>query len=172
LGVLPDITVLGKIIGGGMPVGAYGARYEIMKWVSPEGPMYQAGTLSGNPVAMAAGLATLEALMQPSVFDRAEQAASQLTEGLLAACREADIPACGVSIGAMAGLFFTQGPVQNYTDALTSDTSKFARFFHGLLQSGVYLPPSQFEAFFPSAAHTPDVIAETLDIARGVLKTI
>jgi glutamate-1-semialdehyde 2,1-aminomutase len=171
-GVTPDITVLGKIIGGGLPVGAYGATHAVMKWVSPEGPMYQAGTLSGNPVAMASGLATLEALSQPGVFERAEQAAAQLVAGLKSACSEASIAASGNNLGAMAGLFFTENSVENYTDALKSDTKRFARFFHGMLQSGVYLPPSQFEAFFLSTVHSPEVIEETLSITRCVLATL
>ncbi len=162
-GVLPDVTTLGKIIGGGLPVGAYGGRKDIMAMVAPEGPMYQAGTLSGNPVAMAAGLATLQALT-PEVYADLDAKGTFLAEGL----REifAGEPVCVTQVGSMVTVFFTPGPVVDYDTALQADRERFQRFFHAMLEQGVYLPPSQFEAWFLSAAHTQADLEATLTAAR------
>jgi glutamate-1-semialdehyde 2,1-aminomutase len=164
-GVMPDITCLGKIIGGGLPVGAYGGKKEIMAQVAPEGPMYQAGTLSGNPLAMAAGLETLKLLSQPGVYDRLEAISAKLSDGLSAICREKGIPHTGNRVGAMMTLFFTEGPVKTYHDVCRFDRERFNRYFWGMLDQGVYLAPSQFEAGFMSLAHTEADIQRTLEAA-------
>lgn len=168
-GVAPDITCLGKIIGGGMPVGAYGGSAEIMATVAPLGPMYQAGTLSGNPVAMAAGAATLEALREPGVYEALEAKASRLAAGLQAVFADAETPLCVNRVGSMMTLFFNAGPVNGWDTVVASDREGFARFFHRMLDEGVYLPPSPFEAMFVSAAHTDADIAATLEAARRAL---
>lgn len=167
-GVTPDLTALGKVIGGGLPVGAYGGPAEIMDRLSPLGPVYQAGTLSGNPLAMAAGLATLEALEEPGVFERIEKAMTALCDGLGECARDAGIPVYQTRAGSMACLFFHEGPVRNYDEATGSDTARYAQFFRGMLERGVYFAPSQFEACFTSAAHGPAEIGRTLDAARAV----
>jgi len=164
-GVLPDITCLGKIIGGGLPVGAYGARAEIMEQLSPVGPVYQAGTLSGNPLAMAAGLATLEALQEPGVYARLEAGSARLAEGLATAARKAGVSIYQTRVGSMACTFFQEGPVLNYTSAQKSDTGRYAVFFHAMLDRGVYLAPSQFETMFVSLAHTDEQIDQTITAA-------
>ncbi|MEA3364155.1 MAG: glutamate-1-semialdehyde 2,1-aminomutase [Candidatus Hydrogenedentes bacterium] len=161
-----DLTVLGKVIGGGLPVGAYGGPAEIMSLLAPEGPVYQAGTLSGNPLAMAAGLATLDALEQPGVFTRIEQSMARLCEGMGAIAKETGVPVYQTHAGSMACSFFNQKPVRNYDDATASDTKRYAAFFRGMLDRGVYFAPSQFEAAFMSAAHTDAEIDKTLDAAR------
>jgi glutamate-1-semialdehyde 2,1-aminomutase len=164
-GVTPDITCLGKIIGGGLPVGAYGGKKEIMAMVAPEGPMYQAGTLSGNPLAMAAGLETLTLLKQPGVYEQLEKMSFVLGSGLMDICASKGIPHFATQVGSMMTLFFTEGPIRNYQDVCRFDRERFNRFFWGMLDHGVYLAPSQFEAAFLSLAHTEDDIQKTLDAA-------
>jgi glutamate-1-semialdehyde 2,1-aminomutase len=165
-GITPDLSTFGKVIGGGMPVGAYGGRREIMQQVAPSGPIYQAGTLSGNPVAMAAGLAMLELIQQPGFHAELERKTRLLCEGLLAAAREAEVPFSVNQVCGMFGLFFTKEKVETYTQAVACDVASFNRFFHAMLGHGVYLAPSAFEAGFMSAAHTDRDIAETLIAAR------
>ncbi len=171
-GMMPDLTCLGKIIGGGLPVGAYGGRREIMEMVAPAGPMYQAGTLSGNPLAMTAGIETLKLLRQPGVYEHLDRSTNMLAEGMLAVAKETGHATTGNQIGAMFSMFFTDRPVMNYADAKTSDLKKFARFHRGMLERGVYLAPSQFEAGFMSLAHTEADIEATLAAARDVLSQI
>jgi len=170
-GIRPDLTALGKVIGGGLPVGAFGGRAEIMDRLAPEGPVYQAGTLSGNPVAMAAGLKTLELLLQPGVFDSIAARTTQLAEGLRECAARADVPFYCDSLGAMFGLFFTDdAPVTSFAQVRQCDTDRFARFFTQMLEHGVYLAPSAFEAGFVSAAHSEDDITQTLDAADAALR--
>ncbi len=164
-GVTPDLTTLGKVIGGGLPVGAYGGRKDIMSLVAPAGPMYQAGTLSGNPLAMTAGIKTLELLQRPGTYEQLDRITKKLSEGLLQIAQEAT----GGYISAMFGLFFTGETVRNYEDAKKSDLAKFSRFHRGMLERGIYLAPSQFEAGFTSLAHTDEDIDRTLAAAREVL---
>jgi glutamate-1-semialdehyde 2,1-aminomutase len=171
-GVTPDLTTLGKIIGGGLPVGAYGGKQEIMSMVAPAGPMYQAGTLSGNPLAMTAGIKTLQLLQQPGNYERLDQITKRLTDGMLQVAQETGHVACGGQISGMFGFFFAEGPVHNYEDAKKSDLNKFARFHRGMLEQGVYLAPSQFEAGFMSLAHTEADIDRTLDAARAVMSNL
>ena len=171
-GVTPDLTTLGKVIGGGLPVGAYGGRRDIMSMVAPAGPVYQAGTLSGNPLAMTAGIKTLELLQKPGTYEFLEQITKKLADGLLQIAKETGHAACGGQISAMFGLFFTSGPVHNYEDAKKSDTAKFGRFHRGMLERGVYLAPSQFEAGFTSFAHTEEDIEQTLAVARDVMSSL
>ncbi|NJO72470.1 MAG: glutamate-1-semialdehyde 2,1-aminomutase [Leptolyngbyaceae cyanobacterium RM1_406_9] len=171
-GVTPDLTTLGKIIGGGLPVGAYGGKREIMSMVAPAGPMYQAGTLSGNPLAMTAGIKTLQLLQQPGSYEQLDQITKRLTNGMLRVAQETGHVACGGQISGMFGFFFAEGPVHNYEDAKKSDLNKFARFHRGMLENGVYLAPSQFEAGFMSLAHTEADIDRTLDTARKVLSNL
>ena len=168
-GVTPDLTTLGKIIGGGLPVGAYGGRRDIMSMVAPAGPMYQAGTLSGNPLAMTAGIKTLELLQKPGTYDYLERVTKKLADGLIQIARETGHEACGGNISGMFGMFFTNGPVHNYEDAKASDTAKFGRYHRGMLEHGIYLAPSQFEAGFTSIAHTEEDIERTLQAAREVM---
>ncbi|HEY9764214.1 MAG TPA: glutamate-1-semialdehyde 2,1-aminomutase [Trichocoleus sp.] len=168
-GITPDLTTLGKIIGGGLPVGAYGGRREIMEMIAPAGPVYQAGTLSGNPLAMTAGIKTLELLQRPGTYEQLERITRKLIDGLLQAARETGHEICGGSISAMFGFFFQAGPVHNYEDAKRSDLTKFSRFYRGMLERGVYLAPSQFEAGFTSLAHTDEDIEKTIAAAREVL---
>jgi len=167
-GILPDLTTFGKIIGGGLPVGAYGGPVEIMNMVAPLGPVYQAGTLSGNPLAMAAGIATLRYLRsnKSTVYTGLELRAAELTEGVLAAAKDAGVPLCCNRVGSMFTWFFTEGPVTDWTSAAKCDTKAFARFFHAMLDHGVYLPPSQFEAAFLSTAHTEKDIHHTIAAAK------
>ncbi|MGF1479858.1 MAG: glutamate-1-semialdehyde 2,1-aminomutase [Cyanophyceae cyanobacterium] len=171
-GVTPDLTTLGKVIGGGLPVGAYGGRKEIMSWVAPSGPMYQAGTLSGNPLAMTAGIKTLELLQKPGTYEQLNQVTKKLTNGLLQIARETGHAVYGGQISGMFGLFFTGEPVHNYEDAKKSDLAKFARFHRGMLERGIYLAPSQFEAGFTSLAHTDEDINRTLAAAREVMASL
>ncbi|AUT01841.1 glutamate-1-semialdehyde-2,1-aminomutase [Nostoc sp. CENA543] len=171
-GITPDLTTMGKVIGGGLPVGAYGGRRDIMSMIAPAGPVYQAGTLSGNPLAMTAGIKTLELLQKPGNYEYLERITKRLADGLLQAAKETGHAACGGSISAMFGLFFTSGPVHNYEDAKKSDTAKFGRFHRGMLERGVYLAPSQFEAGFTSLAHTEEDIDQTIAIAREVLSSL
>ncbi len=171
-GVTPDLTTLGKIIGGGLPVGAYGGRRDIMSMIAPSGPVYQAGTLSGNPLAMTAGIKTLELLQKPNTYDYLNRITQKLADGLLKIAHDTGHAACGGNISAMFGLFFTAGPVHNYEDAKKSDTAKFGKFYRGMLERGIYLAPSQFEAGFTSLAHTDDDIDQTLAAAKDVLSNL
>ena len=171
-GVTPDLTTLGKVIGGGLPVGAYGGRADIMSMVAPAGPMYQAGTLSGNPLAMTAGIKTLEILNKPGTYEQLDRITKKLSQGLLAAAKEAGHEVSGGSISAMFGMFFTSKEVHNYDDAKTSDMKKFARFHRGMLEKGIYLAPSQFEAGFTSLAHTDEDVDRTIAAAKEVLNQI
>jgi len=168
-GVMPDLTCLGKVVGGGMPVGAYGGRREVMEMVAPLGPMYQAGTLSGNPLAMAAGIATLRELSKPGFYEGLEAKAERLAGAIDAAVARLKAPATLNAAGSMMTLFFTPGPVADYAGARKADTRRFARFFHALLDAGVYFPPSQFEAAFVSAAHTDADIAATAAAIEAAL---
>jgi glutamate-1-semialdehyde 2,1-aminomutase len=167
-GVTPDLTTLGKVIGGGLPVGAYGGRRDIMALVAPSGPMYQAGTLSGNPLAMTAGIKTLELLQKPGTYEYLDRITKKLIEGLLKAAKEAGHAVYGGQISGMFGMFFTGDPVHNYEDAKKSDLAKFSRFHRGMLERGVYLAPSQFEAGFTSLAHTDEDVDRTIEAAREV----
>jgi glutamate-1-semialdehyde 2,1-aminomutase len=172
LRVKPDLTCLGKIIGGGLPVGAYGGHHDIMKWVAPEGSVYQAGTLSGNPLAVAAGIATLNALKKPGVYPKIERLAAELVSGLKTAARNAEVPVWINSMGSMFTVFFTANPVTDYQSAKTSDTARYSRFFHALLNRGVYFPPSQFEACFVSLAHMRKDINATIAAAKEAFKAV
>ena len=169
-GISPDLTCLGKVIGGGLPVGAYGGRRDIMEMVAPSGPVYQAGTLSGNPLAMAAGLATLQALHKPGTYDKLEASAARLQSGLEAALRRTEVPATINRAGSVLTLFFASGPITDYDSARRSDTARFGRFFRSMLEQGVYLPPSQFEALFLSLAHTEADIQRTVEAAEKALR--
>ncbi|MFH1155226.1 MAG: glutamate-1-semialdehyde 2,1-aminomutase [Pseudomonadota bacterium] len=167
-GIEPDLSCFGKIIGGGLPVGAYGGRADIMKHIAPVGPVYQAGTLSGNPLAMAAGIATLEELKSPGFYESLAQKTQRLMTGLQAAADKAGIALTSGYVGSMAGFFFQKGPVADFADAKKSDLKRFAAFYRGMLDRGVYLAPSQFEALFVSAAHTAADIDHTLAAAEAV----
>jgi glutamate-1-semialdehyde 2,1-aminomutase len=168
-GIRPDLTTLGKIIGGGLPVGAYGGRADVMETVSPTGPVYQAGTLSGNPLAVAAGLAMLNALQQSNPYPRLEENAKRLAEGLDQAAADAGIPHTVARVGSMFTLFFNPDRVTSYAVASKCDTERFANYFWGMLERGHYLPCSQFEANFLSTAHTPEHLDSTIAAAREVL---
>src|SRR5258707_2899493 len=164
--IKPDLTTLGKIIGGGLPVGAYGGRAEIMDMIAPLGPVYQAGTLSGNPLAMAAGLATLHELKShPEIYKQLEQRSAKLVDGVLVSAKKKDVPLFAQRVGSMFTWFFQTGPVSDWDTAAKSDTQAFARFHRGMLERGIYLPPSQFEAMFVSAAHSEKDIEETIAAA-------
>lgn len=169
-GIIPDLSCLGKIIGGGLPVGAYGGRRDIMQLVAPVGPMYQAGTLSGNPLAMAAGIATLKELRKPGQYDELERKAQIISAGLTRAIQDVGAQAQLVYIGAMFTIFFAVEPVHNYAEAKASDTKRFARFFWSMLRQGIYLPPSQFEACFISLAFDDAMLEETIRAARVALE--
>jgi glutamate-1-semialdehyde 2,1-aminomutase len=171
-GVTPDLTTMGKVIGGGLPVGAYGGRKDIMSMVAPAGPMYQAGTLSGNPLAMTAGIKTLELLQKPGTYEYLDKITKRLADGLRQIAEETGHAACGGNISAMFGLFFCKGPVHNFEEAKHSDVAKFGRFHRGMLEQGIYLAPSQFEAGFTSLAHTEEDIDRTLAAARIVMSQI
>ena len=171
-GVTPDITCLGKIIGGGLPVGAYGGSREIMRNIAPEGAIYQAGTLSGNPLAMVAGLLTLRRLKDPAFHERLEHRAAKLCEGLSQAARAAGVKTVTNRVGSMWTTFFTAHPVVNWTTASASDRNLYGRFFHAMLDQGVYLAPSQFEAAFLSIAHTDDVVDQTIEAAKEAFRTL
>jgi glutamate-1-semialdehyde 2,1-aminomutase len=165
-GIKPDITTLGKIIGGGLPVGAYGGSRDIMKHVAPAGPVYQAGTLSGNPLSMTAGLVTLRRLRDKTVYERLENSSRRLCEGLAQAARDAGITTITNRVGSMWTSFFTSDPVVDWNSANKCNREMYGRFFHAMLQAGVYLAPSQFEAAFVSLAHSDEIIEETIDAAR------
>ncbi len=171
--VRPDLTCFGKVIGGGMPVGSFGGSEEIMNHISPDGPVYQAGTLSGNPVAMAAGLKTLELISEPQFFENITVKVKSLLLGLKSVAKSADIPVQTQGVGGMFGLFFTEAQkVENFDDSMACDTERFNKFFHGMLDAGVYLAPSSFEAGFVSAAHSENDIADTLDRAGAVMTSL
>ncbi|UPG86338.1 glutamate-1-semialdehyde 2,1-aminomutase [Luteibacter aegosomatis] len=171
-GITPDLTCFGKIIGGGMPVGAYGGRRDLMEQVAPAGPIYQAGTLSGNPVAMAAGLAMLELIQAPGFHDDLAARTVRLTDGIAAAAKRHGIPFSVNRVGGMFGLFFTANTVESYAQATAADVSAFNRFFHGMLERGVYLAPSAFEAGFVSSAHSDGVLDDTIAAADAVFATL
>ncbi len=171
-GITPDMTCLGKIVGGGLPAAAYGGKREILSLVSPAGPVYQAGTLSGNPLAMAAGTAQLEMLKEPGVYERLDTLTTTLCDGIGAAAREAGVPVYQTRVGSMFTTFFTAGPVVDETTAKTADTQAFARFFRALLERGVYIAPSQFEAGFVSLAHSDADIAQTIAAAREAMRAV
>ncbi len=171
-GITPDLTTLGKVIGGGLPVGAYGGRREVMEQVSPSGPMYQAGTLSGNPLAMAAGLATLRGLLAPGVSEAIEAAAKSLATGLADRAGRAGIPVQAHQAGSMVGLFFSDDDVIDYDSAAACDIDRFVGYFHAMLDRGVYLAPSPFEATFLSRAHTPEIVEQTLEAAAEAFEAI
>lgn len=171
--VRPDLTAFGKVIGGGMPVGAFGGRDEIMSCIAPDGPIYQAGTLSGNPVAMAAGLKTIELVSREGFYQELELKVKSLTEGILAAAEDANIPMLAQSVGGMFGLFFSDKPrIQTFSEVMSCDGERFKKFFHLMLENGVYLAPSAFEAGFISDAHTDEDIKQTIDAAEISLGSI
>ena len=169
-GVQPDLTTMGKVIGGGLPVGAYGGRAEIMDRIAPAGPIYQAGTLSGNPLAVSAGLATLKRLKKDSPYDRLEALGARLERGVIEAAGKAGIQVRVNRVGSMLTFFFTDREVTDFQSAKTSDTERFSRFFHAMIDQGIYLPPSQFEAVFISAAHTESDIDQTVSAATRALE--
>jgi glutamate-1-semialdehyde 2,1-aminomutase len=168
-GVCPDLTTLGKVIGGGLPVGAYGGRAEVMDWIAPVGPVYQAGTLSGNPLAMAAGLAQLRILREDDPYPVLERRTRRLVAGVLGVMAERGVAASGGSLGSMWGVFLAAGPVRTFEDAKRSDVETFRRFYHALLRRGVFFAPSAFEAGFTSTAHTDQDVEETISRAREAL---
>ncbi|MBI2423948.1 MAG: glutamate-1-semialdehyde 2,1-aminomutase [Candidatus Hydrogenedentes bacterium] len=170
--IRPDLSAFGKVIGGGLPCAAYGGPAEIMDHLSPVGPVYQAGTLSGNPLATAAGIATLEGLEAPGAWELTEQRLTALSEGFAAIAKEAGIPVYQTQAGSMGCMFFHDGPIRNYAEATTSNTARYAKFFWGMLERGVYFAPSQYEACFTSTAHTGEHIDRTLSAAREVFKTL
>jgi glutamate-1-semialdehyde 2,1-aminomutase len=169
-GIRPDMTCLGKIMGGGLPAAAYGGRADIMATVAPDGPVYQAGTLSGNPLAMAAGAKVLELLSEPGLYDTLEARSARLEQGLTRAARDTGTTVAVNRVGSMITVFFCAGPVTDYTSAKQSDTKRFGRFFHAMLARGVYLPPAQFEAAFVSLAHGEREIDETIAAATAAFR--
>ena len=172
-GVMPDLVCLGKVIGGGMPVGAFGGKRELMEQIAPLGPVYQAGTLSGNPVAMAAGLATLNLVSEPGFLDPLVRHTDELVNGLRERAASAGIPLTSNHVGTMWGIFFSEEEqIVNYQQVMKCDTERFGKFFHGMLEAGIYLAPASYEAGFMSAAHTDDDIQFTLDAAAKVFKTL
>ena len=171
-GVTPDLTVLGKIIGGGLPVGAYGGRRDIMDLIAPAGPVYQAGTLSGNPLAVTAGLATLKQLRAKNLYKQLEERSAALARGLADEAKRAGIALTQTRVGSMLTSFFTQEPVVDWNSAKKSDTKRYGLFFHGMLEQGIYLAPSQFEAAFLSTAHTSADIEKTIRAARVAFKSL
>ncbi|MCX5948944.1 MAG: glutamate-1-semialdehyde 2,1-aminomutase [Cyanobacteria bacterium] len=171
-GITPDLTTMGKVIGGGLPVGAYGGRADIMAMVAPAGPMYQAGTLSGNPLAMTAGIKTLELLKQPGSYERLDTITKRLSEGIGLAARAAGLPYSGGSISAMFGFFLCEGPVRNFEEAKATDSVRFGKLHRAMLERGVYLAPSSFEAGFTSLAHSDADIDATIEAFRGAFAEI
>ena len=163
---------MGKVIGGGLPVGAYGGKREIMSEIAPEGPVYQAGTLSGNPVAMAAGVATLKCLQQPGFYESLEARSAMLARGLREAASQAGLPVVTNRVGSMLGLFFTDQPVSNFAEAQKSDVALFARYYKQMLKRGIYLAPSQYEAAFVSGAHSEADIETTIQAAGKVFEAL
>ena len=172
--IRPDLTTMGKIIGGGLPVGAYGGSSEIMNLVAPLGPMYQAGTLSGNPLAMAAGCAMLKHLRdhKQEIYPRLEKLSGELVEGVAAAAKDAGVALCYNRVGSMFTWFFTPGPVTDWDSASKSDTEAFGKFFRAMLDSGVYLPPSQYEAAFLGATHTEEDVQQTIAAAKRAFAAV
>jgi glutamate-1-semialdehyde 2,1-aminomutase len=172
-GVTPDLSTFGKVIGGGMPVGAFGGKQEYMEMIAPTGPVYQAGTLSGNPVAMAAGLANLDLITQPGFYEKLEQKTAFLVDGLRAAAKDADVPMAFAQVGGMFGLFFTDAvEVTSFEQVMACDVEAFKTFFHGMLDGGVYLAPSAYEAGFVSNAHSEDDLRQTISAARAALTNL
>jgi glutamate-1-semialdehyde 2,1-aminomutase len=172
-GIRPDLTTLGKVVGGGLPVGAFGGRADIMNRIAPDGPVYQAGTLSGNPVSLAAGLATLKEITRPGFFDELSAKTERLAQGLAERAKRAGVPLTTQAIGGMFGIFFTEEKaVTSFAQVMACDVERFKKFFHGMLREGVYLAPSAFEAGFVSAAHSERDLTETLDKAEQVLATL
>lgn len=171
-GIKPDLTVLGKIIGGGLPVGAYGGRKEIMDLIAPSGPVYQAGTLSGNPLAVTAGLATLKQLRTPGIYKKLEEKSAALAKGIGEAAKKAGIPVTQTRVGSMLTTFFTPGPVVDWNTAKQADTKRYGQFFHAMLEQGIYLAPSQFEAAFLSTAHSAQDIEKTIKAAHTAFKSL
>eukprot|EP01023_Acetabularia_acetabulum_P011659 TRINITY_DN1541_c0_g1_i7.p1 TRINITY_DN1541_c0_g1~~TRINITY_DN1541_c0_g1_i7.p1 ORF type:complete len:464 (-),score=106.15 TRINITY_DN1541_c0_g1_i7:108-1499(-) len=171
-GITPDLSTMGKVIGGGLPVGAYGGKREIMELVAPAGPVYQAGTLSGNPLAMTAGIKTLEIMGREGAYEKLDKLSKTLIEGILNAGREAGHQVCGAHVPGMFGFFFREGPVSCFEEASKSDTAKFARWHRGMLEEGIYLAPSQYEAGFMSIAHTEADVQATIAAAERVMKRI
>ncbi len=169
-GVVPDLSTFGKVIGGGLPVGAYGGRRDLMEQVAPEGEVFQAGTLSGNPVAVGAGLAVLDLLAKDGVYQALEETSSRLATGLAAQAAEAGVPFCSDAVGGIVGFFFQPGPVRNYDDVCKADQERFRIFFHAMLDQGIYLAPSPFEVAFVTTAHGPAEVEETLEAARRAFK--
>jgi len=169
-GITPDLTCLGKIIGGGLPVGAYGGRKEIMEKIAPSGPVYQAGTLSGNPLAMTAGIETLKILSQPGTYERLNRLSEQLSQGFSDAAKSAGATIYNTGVGSMVCTFFTEGPVTDYESAKKSDTVAFGRFFLAMLEEGIYLAPSQFEAIFLSIAHKEEHVEKTIRAANKAFR--
>ena len=168
----PDLTTLGKVIGGGLPVGAYAGKREIMETVAPVGPMYQAGTLSGNPLAMTAGLVTLQELRTPGVFEGIVTQTERLCQGVGRAAEEAGVPVYQTQVGTMFCTYFTEEPVTDYATATTSNTAAFGRFFQAMLAEGIYLAPSQFEAGFTSTAHVGEVVDATIEAAQSAFRMV
>jgi len=171
-GIKPDLTALGKVIGGGLPVAAFGGRADLMQKMAPLGPVYQAGTLSGNPVAVAAGMTTLKLIQEPGFYEKLGAASARLVQGLTEAAQEHDIPFCGDAVGGMFGFYFSNNVPSTYGQMMAGDKERFNRFFHGMLDEGVYFAPAMFEAGFVSAQHTDAVIDETVEAARRVFKRI
>ena len=171
-GITPDLTCLGKVIGGGLPVGAYGGRTDIMERIAPSGPVYQAGTLSGNPLAMTAGIETLKILSQPGTYERLNKLSRLLSEGFRDAAARAGVPVYNTGVGSMICTFFTEGPVTDYESAKKSDTAAFGRFFLAMLEEGIYLAPSQFEAIFLSTAHSEEHIEKTIKAADKAFRKV
>jgi glutamate-1-semialdehyde 2,1-aminomutase len=171
-GIDPDLTCLGKVIGGGLPVGAYGGKRRFMEQIAPSGPIYQAGTLSGNPLAMNAGLTTLKLLQQPGVYEELNRKTTRLAQGFKLIAQEAGFPVWINALGGMFSIFFAEGPVKDFASACTSDVERFAKYFRGMLEHGIYLAPSQYEAVFLSTAHTDEDLDTTLEQARKVIKTL
>ena len=171
-GITPDLTCLGKIIGGGLPVGAYGGSKQIMDLVAPAGPVYQAGTLSGNPLAVTAGIETLKRLKASGVYEKLERRGNQLAQGLAQAAKRANVPFYQTRVGSLLGGFFTESPVVDYQSAKKSDTARYAKFFHHTLKRGSYFAPSQFEATFVSTAHTAEDIEQTVKAAHEAFKRL
>jgi len=166
-GIRPDLTTLGKVIGGGMPVGAFGGRRDVMQKLAPVGPVYQAGTLSGNPVAVTAGLATLKRVLVPGFFDRLSATTTALVDGLAREADAAGVTFSAASLGGMFGLFFSAAPPRSFAEVMRGDREAFNRFFHGMLDAGVYLAPSAYEAGFVSSAHGPAELEATFTAARS-----
>ncbi|MGE5623382.1 MAG: aminotransferase class III-fold pyridoxal phosphate-dependent enzyme, partial [Bacillota bacterium] len=171
-GITPDLTVMGKVIGGGMPVAAFGGRKDLMKHLAPLGPVYQAGTLSGNPVAVAAGMATLKLIQAPGFYDFLTAQTAKLVQGLSAAARDAGVPFCADSVGGMFGLYFAPSIPGSYVEMMACDKARFNAFFHAMLDEGVYLAPSAFEAGFVSSQHDNAIIDATVTAARKAFASL